>query len=538
MEEKQNFPRATGFSGKILIALLFILSGILLFARNMGWITSEVFDLIVSWHSLLILLGIYAMIRRHFIGGIILFLAGVYFLIGGLSWLPENSQAMVWPLALIIAGVLFIFKPGRNKRAQWARQHTMEHRRQWMKMHQGRPGMNFESEQQQSESVDGFLRSENVWGAARHVVLDELFKGAMIRTSFGGTTIDPRHTHIAPGETYIDLDCSWGGVEIYVPSDWTVVFKCNAFFGGCDDKRWQNGNVNKENILVIRGTLSFGGLEVKDQRMKPHPIIDYPFRWIPMLVLAFILVATQVALVCGYTGNDYLPALVDGVATIGWLAAIAYLAWFVVGLVSLFQTDIIMIIVGSLLWLAGSFMICDIMVRIVGISYIPFVQTIPFRLLFGLPTLIAITLWYRLIVTKEEVQNQELDKELAAHQLTVTEQQGEPQTELIDRITVKDGSRIHLVKTDELIYIQACGDYVMLITPTGEYLKEQTMKYFETHLSPDTFVRVHRSTIVNVTQISRVELFGKETYQLLLKTGVKLKVSLSGYRLLKERLGI
>ena len=54
--------------------------------------------------------------------------------------------------------------------------------------------------------------------------------------------------------------------------------------------------------------------------MKPHPIIDYPFRWIPMLVLALILVATQVALVCGYTGNDYLPALVDGVATIGWLA--------------------------------------------------------------------------------------------------------------------------------------------------------------------------------------------------------------------------
>ena len=267
--------------------------------------------------------------------------------------------------------------------------------------------------------------------------------------------------------------------------------------------------------------------------MKPHPIIDYPFRWIPMLVLALILVATQVALVCGYTGNDYLPALVDGVATIGWLAAIAYLAWFVVGLVSLFQTDIIMIIVGSLLWLAGSFMICDIMVRIVGISYIPFAQTIPFRLLFGLPTLIAITLWYRLIVTKEEVQNQELDKELAAHQLTVTA--GET---FLDRVSVKDGSRIHLVKTDELIYIQACGDYVMLITPTGEYLKEQTMKYFETHLSPDTFVRVHRSTIVNVTQISRVELFGKETYQLLLKTGVKLKVSLSGYRLLKERLGI
>lgn len=84
------------------------------------------------------------------------------------------------------------------------------------------------------------------------------------RTSCGGTTIDLRHTHIAPGETYIDLDCSWGGIEIYVPSDWKVVFKCNAFFGGCDDKRWQNGNINKESVLVIRGRLSFGGLEVKD----------------------------------------------------------------------------------------------------------------------------------------------------------------------------------------------------------------------------------------------------------------------------------
>ena len=251
--------------------------------------------------------------------------------------------------------------------------------------------------------------------------------------------------------------------------------------------------------------------------MKAHPIIESPFRWIPMLVLALILVVFQVALVCGYTGNDYLPALVDGIVTIGWLAAIAYLAWFVVGLVSLFQTDVIMIIVGSLLWLAGSFMVCDIMVRIVGVSYVPFAQTIPFRLLFGLPVLIAVTLWYRLITAKEEVLNQELEKELIEHQ--VVEAPVEVPAGLIDRITVKDGSRIHLIKADELIYIQACGDY-------------------ETHLPPETFVRVHRSTIVNVTQISRVELFGKETYQLLLKNGVKLRVSLSGYRLLKERLGL
>ena len=111
MEEKQKTLSATGFSGKYLVASLFILSGILLFARNMGWITAELFSTIVSWYSLFIILGIYSMIRRHFVGGIILLLIGVYFLLGGLSWLPENSQAMVWPLALIIAGVLLIFNP-------------------------------------------------------------------------------------------------------------------------------------------------------------------------------------------------------------------------------------------------------------------------------------------------------------------------------------------------------------------------------------------------------------------------------------------
>ena len=83
--------------------------------------------------------------------------------------------------------------------------------------------------------------------------------------------------------------------------------------------------------------------------MKAHPIIDYPYRWIPILLLLLVLVAAQVALVCLYTGADYLPALGDGIATMGWLAALAYLAWYVVGFVSLLQTDIIMIVVGSLL---------------------------------------------------------------------------------------------------------------------------------------------------------------------------------------------
>lgn len=136
---------------------------------------------------------------------------------------------------------------------------------EWMKHgHYGHAGMNFANNQQQSESEDGFPRSDSTFGAARHVVLDELLKEVVVRTSCGGTTIDLRHAHIAPRRTYTDLDCNWGDIEIYVPSDWKVVFKCNALFGGCDDKHWQNENINKESVLVIWGGLSFGGLEAKD----------------------------------------------------------------------------------------------------------------------------------------------------------------------------------------------------------------------------------------------------------------------------------
>ena len=64
------------------------------------------------------------------------------------------------------------------------------------------------------------------------------------------------------------------------------------------------------------------------------------------------------------------------------------------------------------------------------------------------------------------------------------------------------------------------------------------MKYFEQSLPSPAFVRIHRSTIVHTAQIARIELFGKETYQVRLKNGVTLRASYSGYKLLKEKLAL
>jgi two-component system, LytTR family, response regulator len=108
--------------------------------------------------------------------------------------------------------------------------------------------------------------------------------------------------------------------------------------------------------------------------------------------------------------------------------------------------------------------------------------------------------------------------------------------DLLQRIAVKSGQKINVISTDEIIYIGAEGDYVMIYTKDNRYLKEKTMKYMESHLDPMQFVRIHRSTILNVNFILRVEIYDKESYAVLLKNNVSLKASISGYKLLKNLL--
>lgn len=279
--------------------------------------------------------------------------------------------------------------------------------------------------------------------------------------------------------------------------------------------------------------------------MDINPIQESSRRWVAAASLAVIAAGIQAALLCNYAGAGWFPALIDGVLSVGLLCGLAYLAWYVVGFVTLLQTDLMVGALALAFWLAGGFVVQYTIGQSAGAYYKPFAETLPFRLLFGLLSWAVVMLWYRLQVLQtasEELREESALKEEPLDQAIkpgTGDEERKPQPETggyIDRITVKDGTHIHLIETDELHYIQACGDYVTLFTPAGQYVKEQTMKYFEAHLPATGFVRIHRSTIVNVTQISRVELFGKENYRLLLKNGTKLRVSNSGYKLLKERL--
>ncbi len=106
------------------------------------------------------------------------------------------------------------------------------------------------------------------------------------------------------------------------------------------------------------------------------------------------------------------------------------------------------------------------------------------------------------------------------------------------RVVVKTGNQIRIIPVTEISYIEACDDYVKIHTATEVFLKKKTMNHFETLLSEKEFVCVHRSYLIQLSHITRIELMEKESYCALLKSGIKIPLSKTGYAKLKDVLGI
>ncbi len=107
-----------------------------------------------------------------------------------------------------------------------------------------------------------------------------------------------------------------------------------------------------------------------------------------------------------------------------------------------------------------------------------------------------------------------------------------------NRIVVKSGSNIRIIPVQEVFYFEAYDDYVKIHTKEGYQLKKKTMNYFETMLDPSRFVRTHRSYIVQLQGITKIEPYEKEGHVVLLKNGARIPVSRTGYAKIKEVLGI
>ncbi|HPS83994.1 MAG TPA: LytTR family transcriptional regulator DNA-binding domain-containing protein [Bacteroidales bacterium] len=119
--------------------------------------------------------------------------------------------------------------------------------------------------------------------------------------------------------------------------------------------------------------------------------------------------------------------------------------------------------------------------------------------------------------------------------ISETDSLREESGEKVSRVVARLGSNLHVIQVSDIRFVESQDDYVLIHCSKGDFLKEKTMNYFEKNL-PEEFLRIHRSYIVNIQCIDKVELYEKDTHLVTLKTGEKLRASREGYKKLRALL--
>jgi two-component system LytT family response regulator len=111
-----------------------------------------------------------------------------------------------------------------------------------------------------------------------------------------------------------------------------------------------------------------------------------------------------------------------------------------------------------------------------------------------------------------------------------------PRSGPVERVLIRDGANVHVLPVDAIDYVEAQDDYVAFKSGGKQYLKDQTLAAVEATLDPKRFVRIHRSYVLNIDRISKVELYAKDSRIAILRDGTRLPVSRAGYARLSELL--
>ena len=204
---------------------------------------------VFSWEMLLIAFGLFIGISHNFRGGawMILILIGSIFLANRI--VPGLSFGHVWPVALIILGLFIILRP-KHKRKRAGDKNPNE------------PADPFLTETT-SYSDEDYVDNTSIFGGAKKIVISKNFKGGDLVNIFGGTELDLSQADFT-GVAVIELTIIFGGTKLLVPSNWAVKSEAVTIFGGIEDKRrMQTLTEAPEKTLFIRGTVIFGGIDIK-----------------------------------------------------------------------------------------------------------------------------------------------------------------------------------------------------------------------------------------------------------------------------------
>jgi predicted membrane protein len=202
-------------------------------------------DWVFSWKMLLIAVGIFIGFRSNFRdhSWLVPVLVGSVFILNDIN--PDFAlRRYLWPIAIIILGLFIIVRP-RSRKKYWGEE--------------GTTATSGGTEYNREDFVD----STNIFGGSKKNVISKNFKGGDIVSIFGGTELDLSQADFK-GTAILDVTTIFGGAKLIVPSNWELSTEAVTILGGIDDKRKMQVIQEKpDKTLVLKGTVLFGGIEIK-----------------------------------------------------------------------------------------------------------------------------------------------------------------------------------------------------------------------------------------------------------------------------------
>jgi predicted membrane protein len=228
----------------IFWGLALMLAGILLLARNLGFLPIDFPYFIFGWKTILILVGLYILIVRQRWGGLFPLALGLYYLIPDIFGVELVPLKQLWPLILIFLGIGLIMKinsPRSKKKDRFSKY---------------RNNINL---------TDDHMDAVAIFGGGNKKVSSYNFLGGQVTAVFGGLEIDLTNCTLAKENAELEVVAVFGGVSFVVPKEWNIQVDVTPIMGGLSDNisDFKDAYVDPAAILKLKGTAVFGGIDIK-----------------------------------------------------------------------------------------------------------------------------------------------------------------------------------------------------------------------------------------------------------------------------------
>lgn len=249
--------------GRTVTGVIVLAVGLFLLISKLGF---SVPDWLLSWPMIFVVIGIISLVKHNFQSGfgLVMLLFGAFFLIKNELGIPFGMEPYLAPVGLIVLGVYLLLTKKRRKYPEFSGWDKMSGSFQEKGSREEDTPASESTESTQSETRDT-INSQALFCGIKRRVLSKHFSGGKVSAFFGGTEIDLTQADLSKNAV-LDVEVAFGGVKLLVPSNWDLKINVDNVFAGVEDKRVytsSSSSIDPTKALILKGTVVFGGLEIK-----------------------------------------------------------------------------------------------------------------------------------------------------------------------------------------------------------------------------------------------------------------------------------